>query len=109
MEGFVEQFYVYFSYLAAVLSVASVLVAYKAVKRGLTYSSMSATAMVLFFIAIGRLWHSFRETMNYEDWAELLEYSVYIAGNIGFIILALRAFKLKLPDDATPPGSGRVK
>ncbi len=88
------QYYNLFSYVAALLSIASAIVAVKAMRRGLTYTTLGATVLVLSFVAVGRVWHSLRETLELLPWAEMLEYAIYIAGNIGFIILALRSAKL---------------
>lgn len=107
------QLYNLLSYAAALLSVASVFVAVKAMRRGLTYSTLRATVLVLSFVAVGRIWHSVRESLELLPWAEMLEYAIYIAGNIGFIILAKRSAMLagqaeaKLPLTAKPPAEGQ--
>lgn len=65
---------------------------------------MGATVLVLSFVAVGRIWHSFRETFGLMQWAEMLEYAIYIVGNIGFIVLGLRSAKLAgQPEARIPP------
>ena len=90
------------SLVAAATAVFSALVALKAMRRGLTNEAMFGMAVVLAFVAIGRVWHTTREILQLKDWAELVEYLIYIVGNSAYFTLALRTRKPLGPDVKLP-------
>jgi len=89
-----ETFYLLLSIAAAILGIAAVFVAKKAMQRGLTYYEMNATIYTLMIFAIARVWHTIREVFVFDEWAEMIEYSLYIAAYLLFIFLARKVFSL---------------
>lgn len=94
------------SLVAALTSIATALVALKALRRGLTYDAMYGMMVVLVFVAVGRIWHTTREVFVLAPWAELLEYVIYIVGNTWFHFLAMRVGKPLGPDAQFPQKNG---
>ncbi|MEK7463268.1 MAG: hypothetical protein AAB621_02830 [Patescibacteria group bacterium] len=92
-------FYFTISSLVAISAVVAVFVAKKAMKRGLTYSAMSATVWALVFIAISRVWHTLRELLNLEvqmgDLPEIIEYTLLFIAFIVFVWLANKTNSIK--------------
>lgn len=89
-----ETFYLLLSIAAAILGIAAVFVAKKAMQRGLTYYEMNATIYALMIFAVARVWHTVREIFEFDEWAELIEYSMYIVAYVLFIFLARKVFSL---------------
>ncbi len=88
--------YILFSAITALMSILGVWAAKRAMQRGLTYSAMAATLWALVFFAVGRVWHTYREIESLEgEWAEMLEYSIYLCGYLLFIWLTALSGKVK--------------
>lgn len=94
-----EVFYFFMSGLVAVMAIAAVFIAKKAMNRGLTYSATHATLWALAFIAVSRVWHTLREYLNLESsggiWPEIAEYVLLIIAFSVFIILIKRTNNTK--------------
>ena len=91
--------YLSLSSVAAIAAVVSVYVAKAALSRGLTYYEMNATIYALAIMAVARIWHTIRELIEMDDWAEMFEYALYIAAYVVFIFLARRVFTTKKPKE----------
>ena len=83
-------FYDIASFLVVLLALLAVVVAKIAMSRGLRYSAMTATLWALVIMGGARLWHFIREVIELEEWAEILEYGLYIIAYVAFISLVLK-------------------
>jgi len=89
--------YIIISISVLFLSIAAVFVAIKAMKKGLTYSTMSATVWSLGFIAVARLSHTITDVLSLSGKFELIEYGLYALAYVVFIVLAARTSKINRP------------
>ncbi|MEK9151784.1 MAG: hypothetical protein AAB692_00260 [Patescibacteria group bacterium] len=86
---------------AAAASIAAAASAEYAMKRGLTYEAMHATVWTLAILAIGRVWHTFREILfEGVEWAEMVDYLFFIIAYTVFIFLTVRAKRAVGPNNA---------
>ncbi|MDP2631397.1 MAG: hypothetical protein Q8P30_01360 [Candidatus Uhrbacteria bacterium] len=88
-----ELFYFSVSFITAIMAIVSAYIAWYAVQRGLTHSALLATVWSLSFMGAARLWHAVRELIAFGEWAEFVEYSLYIIAYAMFITLILKARK----------------
>ena len=90
--------YFFISMASVVLAFWSVLVAKKAMNSGLTYSAWQAVIYTLLILAFGRLWHTGRELFaEDQEWAEFVEYGLFIIAYVVYIVLGRKAAHVKRP------------
>lgn len=81
-------FYFILSSLSFVLAVTSAFFAWVAMRRGLTYTVLSATVWTLAILGVSRIWHTLEEIFTLkEKWGEEVEMVEYI-----LIIIAYSVF-----------------
>jgi len=97
-----EDTIIYFviSIATASLGVFAAISAVSAMRRGLTYSVLHATTILLTVFALASLWHTLREFLGLEDeWAEFLEYGLRSGAFFYFIVVAMRSARLSGPTE----------
>jgi len=91
------------SALTVVFSMAAAISAYIAMKKGLTYSAMIATVVVLIFIGLDNLLHLLSKFAPL-DWLEdyQIDHWTSIVGFTAFIFLVTKSRRLKDPSKIRP-------
>ena len=96
-----EVLYTTLSFGVALVSVVAIKVAWDAMHKGLTYTSMTAVVWALGFMGLARTLHAIREALGWEETfgeiPEMVEYVMYIVAYVGFIFLAWKTSRVSDP------------
>ena len=96
-----EEGVIYFilSSLSFVLAVTSAFFAWIAMKRGLTYTTLTATVWTLAILGISRVWHTAEEflelTEKYGEGIEMVEYGLIILAYSVFVWALIKSMKIE--------------
>lgn len=94
-----EILYFTLSALSFVLAVTSAFFAWVAMKRGLTYTVLSATVWTLAILGVSRVWHTMEEIFSlkekYGEGMEMIEYILIILAYSVFVWALVKSLKVE--------------